>query len=235
LESKRLYEARCLEKNEEMTENKLTQSIVSIAKDTGEALLDNTPDFLALFKDCPILKDIPALNIGYSLVQSYYSIRDQLFYKKLEEFIHNLGAITEDEKNNFINEMNDEKFKSKVGENLLLIIDKLDDMNKPKIISKLFREYIRLHITYDEFIRLSHVVQSCPINALNKVQDIYPIVTTQNENTEGIDQEYKALDRSTLQDLFLCGLLKTPGSTHGNWPLYQPNQLGKLYVENISR
>jgi hypothetical protein len=70
-----------LEKNEKMTENKLTQSIVSIVKDTGEVLLDN---LIPLLKDAPFLKDIPALNIVHSLAQVSYSIRDFLFYKKLE-------------------------------------------------------------------------------------------------------------------------------------------------------
>jgi hypothetical protein len=222
-----------------VTANKYTQPIINIAKDTTEALLDN---LIPLLKDYPILKDIPVLNIVHSLAQGYGSIRDHLFYKKVERFLHNLGAITENEKNNFRNEMNDEKFKSKVGENLLLIIEKLDDMDKPKIISKFFTEYIRLHITYDEFRRLCQVVINCPINTLNKIKDIYSVVErryriTQDENNEYLDeinQEYDALDELILHDLFLCGLLR-PSTGWDDVSIYEPNKLGKLYIENISR
>lgn len=215
-----------MEKVKEVTENKSTQPIVNIAKDTTEALLDN---LIPLLKDYPILKDIPVLNIVHSLAQGYSSLRDYSFYKKIEKLYHNLETFTEDEKNNFINQMNnDEGFKSKVVENLLLIIEKLDDMDKPKIISKLYTEYIRLHITYKEFNRLCKGVIDCPINSLNKITHVYEHL--------GVDWTAEQIEEQTdiLQDLYLSGLLQL-GKTIGSIGSYITNQLGKLYIQSISR
>lgn len=49
----------------------------------------------------------------------------------------------------------DEKFKCRVGEKLLLIIERLDDMGKPGLIALAFQAYMEELIDFDMFQRLA--------------------------------------------------------------------------------
>ena len=52
------------------------------------------------------------------------------------------------------------KFRTKVGEKLLYIIDRCDDHEKSQVIARLFSAFLIDTICYDEFLRASHIVDS---------------------------------------------------------------------------
>jgi hypothetical protein len=54
---------------------------------------------------------------------------------------------------------NDEKYKHKVGEKIIEIINRIDSDEKPKVIGKLFRNYLEDNIDYNTFLKLSHIVE----------------------------------------------------------------------------
>ena len=52
----------------------------------------------------------------------------------------------------------DSKFKEKVGEQILLILERLDDMGKPYLVANTFHAYIEGTIDYELFLRLASTI-----------------------------------------------------------------------------
>lgn len=75
-----------------------------------------------------ILKDIPLIGTITGLAKATFSLRERLLVKKLIYFITGLKSIDPTERNKMISKVNkSEKYKIKVGEKLLYIIDKCED------------------------------------------------------------------------------------------------------------
>lgn len=64
-----------------------------------------------------------------------------------------------------------EKYKAKVGEKLLFILDKCDDHISAKYISVLFASYLNEEISYDEYLRGAAIVQNIFIPDLEEFID----------------------------------------------------------------
>lgn len=115
-----------------------------------------------------ILKDIPIINSLVALSKTAISIRDQFLIQKLKSFLDGIKDITSDERNKFLRDTdNDPKYGQRVGEHLILLLDRLDDLSKPQMITKLFRAYLRDDITYRDFVRFSSIVERAFINDLS--------------------------------------------------------------------
>jgi len=108
-----------------------------------------------------ILKEIPIvslLNSGYKIQKT---IRTGLFIKRIIKFLFELSDTTPEEREQYVNRINSEdKFVNQVGEQLIMIIEKIDDYEKAHIIGRLFRASIKGIYSYDEFMYLAHMVNS---------------------------------------------------------------------------
>lgn len=149
--------------------NSLDKSIISdeisnVTSDLIEVGIDNFLDD-GILKEIPIVKSIiGAKNIGIA-------IRDKIFIKKIVSFLYEIKSIPEEDRKKFIERLNkDPKYSYKVGEKLIVIIDRLDDYDKPKLVGKLFRYTIEGKIDYDIFIRLSSVINNCFLSDLPKLK-----------------------------------------------------------------
>ena len=132
----------------------------SVTEDLVEIALDS------LLQD-GILKDIPVVNTIIGISKSAVSIRDKLLTRKILYFLQGLNEITVEEREKFLKDMDaNPKHQRKVGENLIMLLDRLDDLNKPAMIAKLFRSYLRDEITYNEFLWLSSVIDRAYMNDL---------------------------------------------------------------------
>ncbi len=61
---------------------------------------------------------------------------------------------------------NSGKFKMKVGEKLIFIIDKCDDYEKSKIVATLFSAFLSERLTYKEFLTSSNIIQKIMLDDL---------------------------------------------------------------------
>ncbi len=76
-----------------------------------------------------MLRDIPVLGTAYRLARLALSIRDQIFLAKVARFLIPVKAIPDEEREAFARKLTEDRDTArKVGEAILLIIDKLDDM-----------------------------------------------------------------------------------------------------------
>ena len=109
--------------------------------DFGEIALDS------VMKD-GILKDIPVIGSIIGISKAAISIRDKLLVRKILDFLQELSDTTEEERKKFLQGFEDNpQEQRRVGENLMLLLDRLDDLGKPTMIAKLLKAYVRASVT----------------------------------------------------------------------------------------
>ncbi|MFH1777706.1 MAG: hypothetical protein ABH952_09155 [Candidatus Omnitrophota bacterium] len=108
---------------------------LNLAADDSELAMDQ-------FIDNGILKDIPVFGTIIKLYRVGVGINGYLFTQKLLRFLKSLKDIPEQERINFIKQMDkDPKFKKKVSDHVFLLIDRMDDIEKTPLLARSFRAY----------------------------------------------------------------------------------------------
>lgn len=132
----------------------LSQDIVEVAIDS---ILND-----GLLKDLPIVRTLVNLNkIGAN-------IQDKLFTKKILSFLSGLKDISAKDRNKIIKEIDEsKKYRIKVGEKLLYILDKCNDYEISELVSKVFKYFIEGKINYDEFQKTSIILSNINIKDFN--------------------------------------------------------------------
>lgn len=141
--------------------NTLSNSLEHTLKDSD--LQNVTISLAEVFSDSlmeeGIAKEIPIIGTVIGLGKATMGIKECLFLKKVIYFISELKSISAKKRHEMIDKIdNSGKFRTKVGEKLLYIIDKCDDHEKSQIIARLFSAFLTEIISYDEFLRASHIV-----------------------------------------------------------------------------
>ena len=137
----------------------------SVTSDIAEVLIDG-----ALTDG--ILKDLPLIRLLVGLVKTSVNVKDKLFIKKLITFLTQLNEIPADKRKELMDAIdNSQKYRTKVGEKLLYIIDKCYDNEKAEILGKLFNAYLAEKINYDDFLRAATCVENVFIPDLLKFVD----------------------------------------------------------------
>lgn len=133
--------------------NTLASSDLSgVLADPAEVVVDQ------ILKD-GLLKDIPIISTIIGVVKTAFAVHDYLLVLKLVKFLQGIN-ITKEERAHFEKAIGDDaEYRRTVGQNLLMLIDRLDDVTKADMVAKLFKAFLRDDITYDEFRRFASVVE----------------------------------------------------------------------------
>lgn len=112
-----------------------------------------------------LIKEIPILGTIANLSKFRANIHDRLFLKKILFFLNQLKDISADKRKKMIDNIDySKKYRIKVGEKLLYIIDSCDDYEISELISIVFGAYIEEKITYDEFLKTASVLKNLDMN-----------------------------------------------------------------------
>lgn len=210
----------------ESLENDLIKSIgqselKDIAIDFGEIGLDT-------MLDDGVLKDIPVLGTLAKLYSTGATIREKIFERKLIKFLVSLDKISLEKRRRFIDELSaDKDQRRKVGEHLMILLERMDNMEKPEYLAKLLAAYIDKKVDYEMFQRLSGVVDKAFISDIKKL-DIYNSfqyggwITTSLENLGLVD----------LRVISGGGPLDNDGKEVGG-NMYGISDLGQLFLSII--
>lgn len=114
-----------------------------------------------------IAKEIPIIGTVIGLGKATMGIKESLFLKKIIYFISELKNISATKRHEMIDKIDSSgKFRTKVGEKLLYIIDKCDDHEKSQITARLFSAFLSEIISYDDFLRASYIVDQVMLEDL---------------------------------------------------------------------
>lgn len=173
----------------------LSLALIETIKDSNikEAFAEVSEASVDFFLDDGMLKEIPIIGTIYKLCNATLSIQDRLFTKKLVTFFQNFKNIPIEERRQVIKKIEgDVKYKTKVGEKLLYIIDKSEDSEKSAIIGKLFRALLESKIDYDDFLKACKCVELIHLNDLKRF----------------VSENWANLDFEEAGDLVGAGLMK---------------------------
>lgn len=142
--------------------------ISELQNNLGKELITNTQGIIcdiaeigldSIFDD-GVLKEVPILKTIAAVCKVGLNIRDRHFSKKLINFINEYHKMHIDSERlfHFKEKMRDKKYRDKVTEKLIVIIDRLDEVNKSKILAILFNSFIEQKITWDEFCMFSKYI-----------------------------------------------------------------------------
>jgi hypothetical protein len=99
--------------------------------------LDGAESLLNIALDEGILRDVPILGTVVGLARAGSRISEALFLRKLIRFLVELDQVPKDEREKLLDRVQgSEADAEEVRENLLLAIDRLDTVHKPRILAR---------------------------------------------------------------------------------------------------
>ena len=130
---------------------------LSVLGDLGEVAIDAV-------MDDGILRDVPILSTVVGLGKCFRNVSDVLFAKKLIVFLYGLKDADVQQREEAISKWeSDAKYRIRVGEILLNMINRCDDTQKAQWLSKLFYEMVLKRGWGDMFMRAEKVLSSLSV------------------------------------------------------------------------
>lgn len=103
-----------------------------------------------------VLKHAPMLGTIVKICGISKTIRDRLFARKVWEFLRASPKFTEKEREDFVREeLDDPQRARRLSEAIVLILERLDDLQKTEMLAKIFAAFVRRKIDYGSFRRLT--------------------------------------------------------------------------------
>ncbi len=177
--------------------------------------------------DDGVLKDLPIVGTIVKVFKGVMDIRDRLFVAKVAGFLFHLSKVPLEQRQRFKEKMNaDKKYRRKIGLILILLLDRLDDIEKSDFVAWCFSAYLNDAITFDTFRRLASAID------IAFLDDLKAICRQ--------DNDLKAEGRIYLSNLSKTALVEFRASgVQGTWGdlgtvIYSLSPLGNLFVEIVS-
>lgn len=114
-----------------------------------------------------VLKDIPIVSTLVGLAKCAKSIPDLIFAAKVNKFLSTLASIEQQEKDNFLNNVNKDKDKlRKTGQIIIFNLDSANCLKKSEILGLVFKAYLVGEIKFEIFEVMCNVVNFVDTNNL---------------------------------------------------------------------
>lgn len=150
------------------------ESLVKILSDSGGLdLLAETGEFaLDNILQEGLLHDIPLLGTVIKLVQAGLGLKGYLFMRKLSKFAKVARTGTSDEERIKFSSLleADSSYRKRVGESLLIFLERLDDLDKPELLAHAYSSLVKGEIEFTEFRRLAFAIDRCFTSDLRYLQ-----------------------------------------------------------------
>jgi hypothetical protein len=106
-------------------------------------------------------RDIPILSTLLSSIKTIGNVGDALFVKKLVSFLAERSDISIEKRQEMLESIElSEAYQLNVGEKLIYIIERSEDHFSSKIIAVFFAAFINEEITYNQFLRISRIIDN---------------------------------------------------------------------------
>ena len=126
--------------------------ILGLTTEIAELAIDQT-------LDSGILKDIPFVGWIAKGLAIHQNISDRILYNKILRFLGQLESVPSGDKSEFQERINeDQDYRRDVGEHLLIIIDRLDDLKKTEVLASCFDHFLTGEFDHDHFVELASII-----------------------------------------------------------------------------
>jgi hypothetical protein len=183
-----------------------------------------------------IVKDIPVFGWLLKFRSAYKGISERILLKKIASFLEGVSRASPEERANFAKKIKtDKKYQKKVGENLILLIERHERFEKSFLLGRLFASFIRGALSQELFIRLSAALDKAAIEDLEALRGAESEDYTLHERLEGLNRcgltdlrlSVRPLNRQAMQ----MGKQRGIEMERQVEVRYQINELGNLFIE----
>lgn len=199
--------------------DKLVDSVYS--PDLGDIAYELSEIGLDQFLDEGFINGLPVVGAIAKIFKVSLDMRNRIFLAKVAKFLFRLRDVTKEQNKVFEEKIrNDPKLKKKVGQTLVLILERLDDLEKSDMIGKCFACYLSNKITFSQFRRLSSAID------LAFIDDLNALIGTAAESNESLMNPKENLART--------GFIRFQGSGElggGDEISYFLSPLGQLFID----
>jgi hypothetical protein len=113
------------------------------------------------------LRDIPIVSTIVNFTKAACSIKDRLYLNKLVLFLQKVSETSQEEREKFVEDnCKDDRY---FEQNILLIIEQADRVEKAALIGKMFKACILGRITHEEALSLSSMINKAIWSDLEKM------------------------------------------------------------------
>ena len=199
---------------EKLVDSTTSPELKNLAVEVAEVGLDQ-------LLDEEVLKDLPIVGGFVRAYKTALSIRDRTFFNKVTRFLIKLNSISDEEKKGFREDIkSDPKLRRRVGETLLLVLDRLDDLEKPEILAVMFKEYLSNGMDFTLFKRLASAID------IAFIEDLKAYI--------GLEYKHENFRGDLLEALFKSGLTTVENieskDIRYSTVKYKSSDLGKLFL-----
>jgi hypothetical protein len=192
-----------------------SQAVIELAVTLSDAALSDLTSET-------VLGSVPVFGAIYNVTKGFLSIPDYLLLRKIAYFLAGCEKRDSYKKTKFEQQLAiDHKLRAKVGEELLLLLESIDNYEKAAILAKIFMARLREDIDENTFYKLGTATKNASIADLRALEFSYKKIATYDSKAGKPFSD--TLDDATAQSLFNVGLVKADGATE---TLYLHNELG---------
>lgn len=202
-----------------LTRSIATQSLADVLGTVSETAID------AALESGP-LRDIPIIGTIVGVMKTGRDIQSALFIRKVAFFLKTLSETSDEDRNRFIGEFDTPQKQHKFGEAILLLLERAEDMEKPKLIARIINAHICGNIDQNVAFRICAVIDRCYVNDLDLLKNF--VNGTQRKNTP------------IAESLASVGFLSNGGFDGGvigeedsGGVIYSLNKYGKIFVKYV--
>lgn len=127
--------------------------------------------------DDKVVASIPVISTAIGGVKAVRTIQDQIVLKKILSFLHGLDDVPPEKIRKMTERIDaSKKYRTSIGEKLLLLIERSKDYEIAELIGKLFNLYINNEITIQDYYEASEVASDLAISDLHAFISRYEVI-----------------------------------------------------------
>lgn len=195
-----------------------------VGRELGDVVFDAIEVALDQVLTDGVLKELPIIGTVVKLARARQSIAEELFLRMLLRFLRELQSIPAEERSMLLERYPDGSEEQRIlGENLLLALERLDDVQKPTMLARFFVAFIEEKIDYATFSRLAQALERFNLALIPQLRWFYTREGPTIEMSEEIEHEL------SLAGLLTVGLAGS-GAVGGGAGYYQ-SSIGRLFLK----
>lgn len=118
-----------------------------------------------------ILKDLPIVGTLVGIWKAGISIKDAIFFRKLQAFLTGLADVPPVERARIISLLNNQDATESAGEKLLTLLERIDSVQKAHLLGESFKLLAADTISIEEFWRVSFILDRLPLSDIQALKE----------------------------------------------------------------
>ena len=186
--------------------------------DAAEWVADVADTASSIASNETVLEGIPIAGSILRAIKGASEVKDILFQRKIIRILKETGTTSQQDRDEFYEYLMRENKIDEFGETVILLIDRVDHLEKATIIGRIMAANISRNIDYDTAIRICYMINNCYIGDLRFLKEAEEPLPSDIQYTAGT--------------LLTSGLVTPKGMDSGNYNRADEPVFGPIYVKN---